>query len=212
MLDNCSIHTCVAVCYSIHLYSRSVGVGQLQYVHCVTGRYLRQGLRTVPRSATVVPVTPLWAARTPTLPALHHPSSGRQGMQSAADFVFQCSVTVLPGLFFFDRVNCLCCLLVSPLHGWEIAVILRNFRKTKFSKSKFHFFFHFFFKLYFNIHTVCNSTTFALRHTQISLSGILRHFRPPSRHLLLNTHDTNMEFLIFLFFSKTKIFHSHPCL
>ena len=66
---------------------------------------------------------------------------------------------------------------------------------------------------------MCNSTTFALRHTQISLSGILRHFRLPSRHLLLNTHDTNMEFLqlsgpllnIFLFFSKTKIFHSHPC-
>ena len=66
---------------------------------------------------------------------------------------------------------------------------------------------------------MCNSTTFALRHTQISLSGILRHFWPPSRHLLLNTHDTNMEFLqlngplldIFLFFSKTKIFHSHPC-
>ena len=39
------------------------------------------------------------------------------------------------------------------------------------------------------------STTFALRHTQISLSGILRHFRPPSRHLFLHTHDTNMEFL-----------------
>ena len=66
---------------------------------------------------------------------------------------------------------------------------------------------------------MCSSTTFALRHTQISLSGILRHFRPPSRHLLLNTHDTNMEFLqlngplldVFLFFSKTKIVHSHPC-
>ena len=65
---------------------------------------------------------------------------------------------------------------------------------------------------------MCNSMTFALWHTQISLSGILRHFRPPSRHLLLNTHDTNMEFLqlngplldIFVFFSKTKIFHSHP--
>ena len=83
---------------------------------------------------------------------------------------------------------------------------------------------------------MCSSTTFALRHTQISLSGILWHFRPPSRHLLLNTHDTNMEFLqlsrhlllnthdtnmeflqlsgplldIFLFFSKTKNFHSHP--
>ena len=27
------------------------------------------------------------------------------------------------------------------LHGWEIAVILRNFRKTKLSKSKFFFFF-----------------------------------------------------------------------
>ena len=69
------------------------------------------------------------------------------------------------------------------------------------------------------MYTMCNSTTFALRHTQISLSGILRRFRPPSRHLLLHTHDTNMEFLqlsgplldIFLFFSKTKIFHSHPC-
>ena len=67
---------------------------------------------------------------------------------------------------------------------------------------------------------MCNSTTFALRHTQILISSILRHFRPPSRHLLLNTHDTNMEFLqlngplldIFLFFSKTKIFHSHPCM
>ena len=68
---------------------------------------------------------------------------------------------------------------------------------------------------------MCNSMTFALRHTQISLSGILRHFRPPSRHLLLHTHDTNMEFLqlsgplingfFFWFFSKTKIFHSHPC-
>ena len=30
-------------------------------------------------------------------------------------------------------------------HGWEIAVILRNFRKTKLSKSKFLFFFLFFF-------------------------------------------------------------------
>ena len=66
---------------------------------------------------------------------------------------------------------------------------------------------------------MCNLTTFALRHTQILLSGILRYFRPPSRHLLLHTHDTNMEFLqlspparYFLFFSKTKIFHSHPCL
>ena len=30
------------------------------------------------------------------------------------------------------------------VHGWEIAVILRNFRKTKLSKSKFFFFFFFF--------------------------------------------------------------------
>ena len=30
-------------------------------------------------------------------------------------------------------------------HGWEIAVILRNFRKTKLSKSKFLFFFFSFF-------------------------------------------------------------------
>ena len=29
-------------------------------------------------------------------------------------------------------------------HGWEIAVILRNLRKTKLSKSKFLFFFFFF--------------------------------------------------------------------
>ena len=70
------------------------------------------------------------------------------------------------------------------------------------------------------MYTMCNLTTFALRHMQISLSSILRHSRPPSRHLLLYTHDTNMEFLqlsgplldIFLFFSKTKIFHSHPCM
>ena len=41
------------------------------------------------------------------------------------------------------------------------------------------------------MYTMCDSTTFALRHTQISLSSILRHFRPPSRHLLLHTHDTN---------------------
>ena len=112
-------------------------------------------------------------------------------------------------------------LYCTHMHGWEITVILRNFRKTKLSKSKiFFFFFKFFFLLYFNIHTMCNSTTFALRHTQISLSGILGHFWPPSRHLLLNTHDTNMEFFqlngplldIFLFFSKTKIFRSHPCI
>ena len=98
---------------------------------------------------------------------------------------------------------------VFCLHGWEIAV------KPNFQNQNFFFFF----LLYFNMYTMCNSTTFALRHTQISLSVILRHFRLPSRHLLLHTHDTNMEFLqlsgplldIFLFFSKTKIFHSHPC-
>ena len=69
------------------------------------------------------------------------------------------------------------------IHGWEIAVILRNFRKTKLSKSK-NFFFNFFFYS-ISTCTICDSTTFALRHTQISLSGILRHFRLPSRHLLL---------------------------
>ena len=58
-------------------------------------------------------------------------------------------------------------------HGWEIAVILRNFRKTKLSKS---IFLKIFLLLYFNMYTMCDSTTFALRHTQISLSGILRHF------------------------------------
>ena len=34
---------------------------------------------------------------------------------------------------------------VCLLHGWEIAVILRNFRRTKLSKSKFLFFLSFFF-------------------------------------------------------------------
>ena len=67
------------------------------------------------------------------------------------------------------------------VHGWEIAVILRNFRKTKLSKSKFlsfffFFFFFFFFLLYFNMYTMCDSTTFALWNRQILLSGILRHF------------------------------------
>ena len=58
------------------------------------------------------------------------------------------------------------------------------------------------------MYTMCDSTTFALRHTQISLSGILRHFRPPSRHLLLHTHDTNMEFLqqSLEFVAETRIF------
>ena len=72
--------------------------------------------------------------------------------------------------------------LTMYVHGWEIAVILRNFRKTKLSKSNFFFFF-FFYSI--STCTICDSTTFALRHTQISLSGILRHFRPPSLRLLL---------------------------
>ena len=63
----------------------------------------------------------------------------------------------------------------NNFHGWEIAVILRNFRKTKLSKSKFLFFFSFFYSIS-TMYTMCDSTTFALRHTQISLSGILRHF------------------------------------
>ena len=45
------------------------------------------------------------------------------------------------------------------------------------------------------MYTMCDSTTFTLRHMQISLSSILRHFHPPSHHLLLHTHDKNMEFL-----------------
>ena len=38
----------------------------------------------------------------------------------------------------FGDIFCVC--VWSPFHGWEIAVILRNFRKTKLSKSKFLFF------------------------------------------------------------------------
>ena len=89
--------------------------------------------------------------------------------------------------------------------GWEICLhIYMGGRlplfygisvKTNFQNQNFFVFFFFFFLLFFNIYSLCDSTTFALRHTQISLSGILRHFRPPSRHLLLHTHDTNMEFL-----------------
>ena len=39
------------------------------------------------------------------------------------------------------------------IHGWKIAVILRNFRKTKLSKSEFFFFFFFFFFLTLFQHT-----------------------------------------------------------
>ena len=43
---------------------------------------------------------------------------------------------------------------VSQMHGWEIAVILRNFRKTKLSKSKFFFFFFFFLTLFQHVYNV----------------------------------------------------------
>ena len=51
-----------------------------------------------------------------------------------------CSVSYSLRTFFILR-----CIL----HGWEIAVILRNFCKTKLSKSKFLFFFFFFFYFFF---------------------------------------------------------------
>ena len=49
----------------------------------------------------------------------------------------------------------------ESVHGWEIAVILRNFRKTKLSKSKFLFFsFLFFFFFFFNsVSTYIQCTT-----------------------------------------------------
>ena len=51
---------------------------------------------------------------------------------------FQCFYLLFHVSFVFDVVY-------IQLLGWEIAVILRNFRKTKLSTSKFLFFFLFFF-------------------------------------------------------------------
>ena len=76
-----------------------------------------------------------------------------------------CAIQVDCGVLYKWTVVCYTSGLV---HGWEIAVILRNFRKTKLSKSKFLFYF---FLLCFNMYTMCDSMTFALRHTQISLYG-----------------------------------------
>ena len=46
-----------------------------------------------------------------------------------------------------------------------------EFPQNQTFKIKISFLFFFFFLLYFNMYTMCNSTTFALRHTQISFYG-----------------------------------------
>ena len=58
-------------------------------------------------------------------------------------------------------------------HGWEIAVILRNFRKTKLSKSKFLFLYIFF---YYSISTCTQCAT-----RRLSLCDI-RKYRFPAFH------------------------------
>ena len=64
-------------------------------------------------------------------------------------------------LFTSESCPCSPCFLNSlppimyQVHGWEIAVILRNFRKTKLSKSKFLFFFFSFFFFFFNSISTC---------------------------------------------------------
>ena len=75
-------------------------------------------------------------------------------------------------------------------HGWEIAVILRNFRKTKLSKSNFFFFF-----------TLFQHVQYATR--RLSLCDIRKYHFPAfygtsARQAAIffwYTHDTNMEFL-----------------
>ena len=62
----------------------------------------------------------------------------------------------------------------SRLHGWEIAVILRNFRKTKLSKSKFLSFSFFFFFFFYSISTCIQCAT-----RRLSLCGI-RKYRFPA--------------------------------
>ena len=103
------------------------------------------------------------------------------------------------------------------MHGWEIAVILRNFRKTKFSKSKFLLFFFF-----FNSISTCIQCA-----TRRLLLCDIRKYRFPAFY---GTSDRQAAIfctrmiqtwnsfslvdpcsIFFLFFSKTKIFHSHPC-
>ena len=54
-------------------------------------------------------------------------------------------------------------------HGWEIAVILRNFRKTKLSKSKFLLlFFFFFFFFFYSLSTCIHCATRRLSFCDIS--------------------------------------------
>ena len=77
-------------------------------------------------------------------------------------------------------------LLVEHRHGWEIAVILRNFRKTKLSKSKIFFFFFFFLTLFQHVYNVQLDDFRFATYANIAF----RHFTA-SRHLLLHRHDTN---------------------
>ena len=49
--------------------------------------------------------------------------------------------------------------MCACVHGWEIAVILRNFRKTKLSKSKFLFFFFLFIIFFYSISTCMQCAT-----------------------------------------------------
>ena len=83
--------------------------------------------------------------------------------------------------------------MLACMHGWEIAVILRNFRKTKLSKSFLFFFF-----------TLFQHVQYATR--RLSLCDI-RKYRFPAFYgtsarqaaiFFWHTHDTNMEFLISL--------------
>ena len=107
------------------------------------------------------------------------------------------------------------CVFMFDFHGWEIAVILRNFRKTKLSKSKFLFF------SFFNSISTC--IQFAPR--RLSLCDIRKYCFPA----FYGTSDRQAAIffctrmiqtwssfslvdpcsIFFLFFSKSKIFHSH---
>ena len=78
--------------------------------------------------------------------------------------------------------------MVRVIHGWEIAVILRKFRKTKLSKANYFIFF--FFTLFQHVYNVQLDDFRFATYANIAF----RHFtalRPPSCHLPLHTHDTN---------------------
>ena len=104
---------------------------------------------------------------------------------------------IMPGIYI--RVSCRLPVCGTTLdgwmwhsHGWEIAVILWNFRKTKLSKSKFLFFFFFFYTLFQH---VCNARLDDFRFATYA-NIAFQYFtalRPPSRHLSLHTHDTNIR-------------------